>query len=145
MLILSINAFGQKDKIDSCLCNISVIKELRQNQKNLTSEMIIKFLRAYQPECKNNAEFSEAANWNLFYFMKENTIQTIKAIEISKNDPKVDINWIIQQFKMPVDDGIDVATIYNEVNKIQPKTDIVKKILENLKFATEGTDVKIKQ
>lgn len=123
-------------------CDIEVIKDIRRNPEKVNSEMILKFLKSFQESCKNNAEYSQAANWNLFYFLNEYTDMTMQLIENTQSDTEVDTDWIILQFKMPVNDGIDIKTIYEKV-KNRKQTEISERILSNLKLAAKGMDIEL--
>ena len=127
---------------DSRHCDIEVIKEIRRKLDKVDSAMIYKFLKSFQESCKNDAEFSPAANWNLFYFLQEHTDLTLQLIEETQADAEVDTEWIIRQFKSPIHDGIDIKTIYDKV-KNRNQTETSKRILMNLKSAAKDMDINL--
>ncbi len=123
-------------------CDIEVIKEIRRNLDKVNSEMLVKFLKSFQETCNNNAEFSQAANWNLFYFLSEHTDLTLKVIAETQSDNEVDTDWIISQFESPVSDDIDIKTIYGKV-KNRKLSETSERILSSLELAAKKGNLKL--
>ena len=134
--ILLINQIGYGQK-----CNIETIKSLRINKDSLTDDLIFNFLVSIDESCQNNVEWSEASNWTLFWLADIETKRFIKQLKL--NQEKIDIQLIIEEFKQPINDEINLVGIHAKITDLNDNDEIVLKILDSIKLAAEGLGLKI--
>ena len=134
-VLVSLNGFSQK-------CNIETIKNLRLNKDNLTDSLMLSFLTSIDETCKNNVEWTEASNWTLYWLADVETKSFIDLLKSNKST--IDIPLIIDEFKQPVNDAIDLIGIYKKLTDLNDKDEIVINILNSIKSAANGLDIEIK-
>ncbi len=141
-LILNCNVYSQKVTDNITKCDLETIKNLRIHKDSLTEKLMTDFLFSIDKSCQNNVEWSEASNWTLFWLAE---IETEKFIDLLKtNLTELDIQLIINEFKQPVNDGIDLIGIYKKIEKLNDKSDLVIKLLDSIKSAAKGLGLDIK-
>lgn len=114
-------------------CNFTTIDNLKANQNSLSSGLILEFLIAMDSSCRNNAEWSEASNETLFWLAGNHTRIFIQCLKI--NQSKIDIGILLEEFKQPIHDNIDLKGIYSKLQSLNDNDKIVKDILASLGLA----------
>ncbi len=141
-LIFNCNIYCQKGTDNITKCDLETIKNLRIHKDSLTDKLMTDFLFSIDKSCQNNVEWSEASNWTLFWIAD---IETEKFIDLLKtNQNELDIPLIINEFKQPVNDGIDLIGIYKKIEKLNDNSELVIKILDSIKSAAKGLGLEIK-
>jgi hypothetical protein len=141
-LIINSNIYSQKVVDNITKCDLETIKNLRIHKDSLTDKLMTDFLFSIDNSCKNNVEWSEASNWTLFWLAD---IETKRFIDLLKsNQNELDIQLIVEEFKQPVNDGIDLIGIYKKIEKLNDKSELVIKILDSIKSAAKGLGLEIK-
>ncbi|WP_321320614.1 hypothetical protein [Labilibaculum sp.] len=140
-LIINLNIYCQEN-IDNSKCNLETIKNLRINKDSITDKLVMDFLFSMEKSCHNNVEWSEASNWTLYWLADIETQRFIKLLK--SNRDKIDTQLIIDDFKQPVNDGIDLAGIHKKIADLNDNDEIVTKILDSIKSAAKGLGIDIK-
>ncbi|WP_319481653.1 hypothetical protein [uncultured Draconibacterium sp.] len=104
LILLNIYSYGIEN--DSLKCNISVVREVYQNQDNVSKKLMLEFLKTFGKDCKNNVEFSEFSNETLYKVIQKNSDVFSKTLEDNLN--QIDFNEIIFNLKNPLNDLIDL-------------------------------------
>ena len=112
-------------------CDVSVVLETEENLESLSDDLIYLFLYTFGEECKDNAEYSEFSNEVLFQLLYKYPKRT--AINLLKEDINKDI--ILNELKSPINDIIDVNTLYELVTRTEIGGDLKSEILSALKVA----------
>jgi hypothetical protein len=120
---------------DSLKCNTEVLIPITKNlrQGTLTDEEIYLFLRTFSTLCSRDAEYSEYSNELLFDMLNLQPERVIINMEREKRN--IDIDYIIHELETPVNDGIDVKTIYVMVKNVKNNSKLKKDILKSLDIA----------
>lgn len=121
-------------------CNFKTIEDLKANQSSLPSGLILEFLMAMDSLCRNNAEWSEASNETLFWLADIHTKNFIDCLKV--NQSKINIGLILEEFKQPIHDNIDLKGIYSKLQGLNDNDKIVKDILTSLKLAQNSLKAK---
>ena len=137
-LLINLVAFGQIETNENFKCNIETIKELRINKDNISEKLIHNFLLSMDESCKNNVEFSQAANGTLFWLADIETKLFLETLKENQDD--FAMNWIIFQFRQPISDRIDLEAIYK---KIQALNYSYRQILVSIKEAGKGLGIEM--
>jgi hypothetical protein len=116
---------------DTCRCNHNCWPALGDSTMNLTTGQIFNFLKTFDIECNNNAEFSEWSNEKLFKIIEFNADNFLKSIEIHKAD--LNFDYILKEFGSPVNDGIDIKLVYKKVEQTKDNSNFKKQVLQILK------------
>jgi hypothetical protein len=141
-LIVCISSYSQKNTESDSKCNLETIENLRIHKDSLTDKLIFDYLHSIDKLCENNAEWSEASNWTLFWLAD---IETKRFISLLKsNRDKIAIAEIVEEFKQPITDDIDLVQIYNKINSLCDKDVIVLDILDSIKLAANRSGLEIK-
>jgi len=140
-LLFNMFAFGQNETNDTLKCNLEIIRELRINKDNISEKLIQNFLLSIDESCKNNAEFSQASNWTLFWLADIKTESFLETLK--KNQDKLAMDWIVYQFRQPINDGIDLEGIYKKIQSLNYNDKFVLQILDSIKSAAKGLEIEL--
>lgn len=140
-LLINLLAFGQNHTDDILKCNIETIKELRINKDNISEKLIHNFLLSFDESCKNHVEYSQAANWTLFWLADIETKLFLETLKENQDD--FAMNWIIFQFRQPIHDGIDLEAIYKKIQSLNYDDKFVRQILVSIKEAGKGLGIEM--
>ena len=133
-LTFSLNVtFGQTT--DSLKCNIEVVLKMDDNIGTASEELVVKFLKAFGQECKNNAEFSEFGNETLFKVIQKHPNLFCKTFE--KYESQVDINSIILEIESPVIDSINLDLTKEQISHTKINQDLKERLLNAIDKAIE--------
>lgn len=142
VLIISFNIFSQETSDNNVKCDLETIKNLRIHKDSITDNLIMDFIFSIDKSCNNNVEWSEASNWTLFWLADIETQRFIKLLK--SNRAKIEIQLIIDEFKQPINDGIDLVGIYKKTADLNDNDEIVIEILDSIKSAAKGLGLEIK-
>lgn len=118
------SSFGQAS--DTLKCNISIVREVYENIDSTSNELMLKFLKTFGKDCKNNVEFSEFSNETLFMVIQKRTEIFTKILENNLN--QIDFDEIIFNLGNPLHDLIDLDLTINKI----ADTNIDKSIKDKL-------------
>lgn len=118
------SSFGQAS--DSLKCNISIAQEVYENIDRVSNGLMLKFLKTFGKDCKNNVEFSEFSNETLFMVIQKNPELFTKTLEINLN--QIDLNELLFNLENPLHDLIDLDLTINKI----ADTNIDKSIKDKL-------------
>lgn len=97
------------------------------------------FFANMNPDCSNNAEYSEFNNELIFKTLESNPKKFITSLSrISKK--KAILEFVLTQLGNPIHDGIDLNSIYNQLDKTETDDSKMKELVsESIKKAIEKT------
>jgi hypothetical protein len=142
IMIITLHGICQGNKTEDRKCDIESINQLKINRDSITDKMILRFVTSIGKDCLNNAEFSETSNWTLFWLADLKTKDFVRLLNDNKNN--LEINFIIKEFESPINEGIDVVSIYNKIKQIDNKSEISLRLLKSLEIASNKSGLKIK-
>jgi hypothetical protein len=115
-------------------CSLNVIRQMKAETTEVT---ILRFLRSYSRNCENDAEFSPAANWHLFYILDRYPQLTINTLTKAQSELNYPVDYILEILKHPVSDDINLGEIIDKIG-VLPDSELKRKILVNLAFQTKS-------
>lgn len=121
---------------DTLHCNGNILSEFSNGLDSLSYQTARKFLLTFDERCENNVEYSEWSNELLFKFVESNPLMLI---EILTKEEGIKANYIIKVLEQPLDDGIDLKTIYNKVEKVDLNSEVKVNILKSIKIAIDNS------
>jgi hypothetical protein len=83
----------------------------------------------------------EASNETLFWLADNHTKELIGCLKANKS--KVDTSLVLEEFKQPIHDGIDLKRIYMKIKSLNDNDKIVNEILTSIKIAASGAGVEL--
>ncbi len=104
-------SYGQDS--DSLKCNISIVREAYQNLDRISGELMLKFLKTFGKDCKNNVEFSEFSNETLYKVIQKNPEVFVNILE--NNLEQIDFEEIIFNLENPLHDLINLDLTINKI------------------------------
>ena len=121
-------------------CDIEKVKIVNENLDRLTDQMVREFLCTFDNSCNDNAEYSEYSNETFFAVLEKNATLFFQVITKDKLDNKV----FLKEIESPVNDSIDLQTIYDKIKLIPGKTNLKNQYLNALILAAEKGGQKLK-
>jgi hypothetical protein len=118
-------SFGQES--DSLKCNISIVGEAYDNFDKVSESLMLKFLKTFGKDCRNNAEFSEFSNETLYKVIQGNPEIFAKTLENNLN--QVDFNEILFNLENPVNDLINLDLTINKIADTKIENSIKDKLI----------------
>jgi|GEM_PF-1401755 len=118
-------SFGQES--DSLKCNISIVGEAYYNFEEVSEILMLKFLKTFGKDCRNNAEFSEFSNETLYKVIQGNPEIFAKTVENNLN--QVDFNEILFNLENPVNDLINLDLTINKIADTKIENSIKDKLI----------------
>jgi hypothetical protein len=142
IMIITLPGICQGNMSKDFKCDIESINQLKISRDSITDKMILRFVTSVGKDCLNNAEFSETSNWTLFWLADIKTKDFLRLLNDNKNN--LEIDFIIKEFESPINDGIDLASIYYKIKQIDDKSEISLRLLKSLEIASNKSGLKIK-
>jgi hypothetical protein len=142
LMVLILSGICQDNKTKDSKCDIESITQLKINKDSITDIMILRFVKSVGKDCINNAEFSEASNCTLFWLADIKTKDFIRLLNDNKNN--IEIDFIVKEFESPINDGIDLISIYNKIKQLNDKTEISLRLLKSIETASKKSGLMIK-
>jgi hypothetical protein len=112
---------------DSFKCNITIVVEAFQNKDQVSDELMLRFLKTFGKDCKNNVEFSQFSNEMLYKVIQKNP--EIFAKTLKNNLNQIDFDEIIFNLKNPLHDLIDLDLTINRIAETQVDKSIKDKLI----------------
>jgi DNA-binding protein Fis len=125
-----LNSYSQERQADSLKCNISIINEVYENIENISSDLMLQFLKTFGEDCKNNIEFSEFSNETLFKVIQKKPELFCKMIE--KLEDEIELDIILLELETPLLDLINMKTTRNQIKNTKISDDIKKRLLDSI-------------
>lgn len=125
-ILLSFESLYGQDS-DSLKCNISIIQEMYQNRDKISGELMLRFLKAFGKDCRNNVEFSEFSNETLYKVIQKHPVVFSKTLEDNLN--KIDFDEIIFNLENPLHDLIDINLTINKIADTEIDKSIKNKLI----------------
>ena len=138
-----VNVNSQNNEKTSLKCNIEIVLETNENIENISEDLMLRFLKIFGPECKNNVEFSEFSNETLFKVIQ--TEPELFCSVIENNKDQVDIGIIISELKSPLHDLIDLELTIDKIASVKTKSSLKNKLILAINSANWDESKKIEQ
>jgi len=120
---------------DSLKCNIEVVLKMDDNIDTPSEELVVKFLKTFGQECKNNSEFSEFGNETLFKVIQKQPNLFCETLE--KYENQIDLNSILLEIESPVVDSINLGLTKEQISHTQINQELKKRLLIAIDRAIE--------
>ncbi len=126
--IFNLSLNGQESFTEKC--NISVVLEMHENLENISEDLMLKFLKTFGPECKNNVEFSEFSNETLFKVVQQQPELFGKTLD--KHISDLEFDSILFVLENPLHDLIDLNLTKERISELGINMEIKEKLLKAL-------------
>lgn len=113
-------------------CSTEILEKTANSLDELAVSTVAEFLASFHRDCSKNTEYSTWANELLFEVALEKPDFLLGLLH--KNN-SLDKKMIIDEFKSPVNDEINLEQILEKVEKSSGPIDIKKEIINALKMA----------
>lgn len=123
------------EETDSFKCNISVVTETFQNIDHVSEDSMLRFLKTFGKDCKNNVEYSEFSNEVLFKLLQSHPEQFCIVLENHKDS--IDFSYVIQEIENPLLDLVDLEETKEKIEKSLNDMELKVKLLKALDIAIE--------
>ncbi len=110
-IIVSVNSYGQRK--DSLKCNISIVSEANNSGEKISEDLMLRFLKTFGKDCRNNAEFTEFSNKTLFKVIQKNPEKFVKIL--NNNLSKIDFNEVLINLRNPIEELTDIELIIKKI------------------------------
>ena len=114
-----------------------MINSLLEKNVELNEQNFAVFFANMNPECSNNAEYSQFNNVLIFKTLESNPEIFIAFLSrVSKK--KEILEFVLTQLRNPINDGIELNDIYRQLNKTETEDVKTKELVsESIKKAIE--------
>lgn len=133
--IVTFTSFSQINELDTLKCNINIVAKTIRDIETISEKEMIQFIKTFDKECANNAEFSEFSNEALFIVIQNKPGLFISTIE--KEIDEIDLDAIIIDLENPMNDLIDLQNTLNSIKKAQGNVDLKSQIENALQVAID--------
>jgi hypothetical protein len=113
-------------------CDVTAASNVLWVEK-CSNQIIRMFIKTIDTSCRNNAEFSEISNEALFKLLANNTDETLLVLSEIKDSTL--LQFIAREIADPINDGIDVGKVVNNLSKLKSKYPIANMLLDSAKSA----------
>lgn len=138
-----VNVNSQNDEKTSLKCNIEIVVEINENIENISENLMLRFLKTFGEECKNNVEFSEFSNETLFKVIQNEPGLFCKVIE--KNNNQIDFGLIVSELKNPINDLIDLELTIKKIADTKTSHSLKSQLILAINSANWNESKKIEQ
>ena len=121
-------------------CN-DTLKQVQAKVGKLSANEIGTFFKAFNPSCLKSVEFSEWSNELLFSVLGKQPREFIEMLE-KKDEARV--KAILSALESPVNDGIDINSIYVSAKSAKTTSKMKQKIIDALKVAGSKSGMVLK-
>jgi hypothetical protein len=134
---------SQNNEKTTLKCNIEIVLETNENIENISEDLMLRFLRTFGTECKNNVEFSEFSNETLFKVIQTEPELFCKILENNKN--QIEFDEIISELKSPINDLIDLDLTINRIANTKTEFSLKSKLILAINSGNWDKTKKIKE
>jgi len=134
---------SQNNEKISVKCNIEIVLETNENIDNISEDLMLRFLKTFGAECKNNVEFSEFSNETLFKVTQ--TEPELFCTVIQNNKDQIDLEIIISALKSPLHDLIDLDLTIDKIANTKTSHSLKSKLILAINSANWDKSKKIEQ
>ncbi len=121
-------------------CN-KTLKQVEAKTGKLSANEIGIFFKAFNPSCLKSVEFSEWSNELLFSVLGK---QSHDFIEVLEKQDEVLTNTILSKLESPVNDSIDINSMYISAKSAKTTSKMKQKIINALKVAGSKSGMVLK-
>lgn len=132
-LIIGNNLFGQGT--DSLKCNVKVVLEMNESINSASDKLVLRFLKTFGEECKNNVEYSEFSNETLYKLIQNQPKLFCEVLEEHRNE--IELNEILEELENPLHDLIDLDKTKEGIKDSKLNQDLKTKLIEAINKAIE--------
>lgn len=122
-------------------CDLDKVRIVNQHLDSLTTQMLSEFLCTIDNSCKNNVEFLEFSNETLFAVLEKAPNLFFQVMTTGKIDNEI----ILIEIENPINDLINLQTVYDKTKLATAKTELKTKYLNALILAAEKSGQKLKK
>lgn len=141
LFILNVNS--QNNEKTSLKCNTEIVLGTHENIDNISEDLMLRFLKTFGEECKNNVEFSEFSNETLFKVIQNEPELFCKVIE--KNNGQIDFGKIVSELKSPLHDLIDLELTIEKIADTKSSPTLKSQMILAINSANWDESKKIEQ
>ena len=131
LFISIVSVQGQESSNEKC--NKEVILEMYRNIESVSEDLMLRFLKTFGQECKNNAEFGQYSNAALFDVIQHQPELFCKVLNSNAGD--IDVETIIFGIENPVHDLIDLDHTKKRIVETNIENKTTDKIINALNIA----------
>ncbi|MCB0278745.1 MAG: hypothetical protein KDD94_04535, partial [Calditrichaeota bacterium] len=113
--------------------NIDIVRQVSQQLKDIDDNLIKSFVNTFAKSCMNNSEYTEFSNEVLFSLADKQPKSLIRILD--QNKKQIDLNLILNAFSNPINDGVNVKHIRQQIESVNTKSSIRNKIIDALNIA----------
>ncbi|EGV44230.1 hypothetical protein BZARG_3109 [Bizionia argentinensis JUB59] len=126
------------EKISNCdLKTLVEINSLLEKGTELNDQNFAVFFANMNPECSNNAEYSEFNNELIFKTLESNPKKFVAFLSRVSKKKKI-LEFVLTQLRNPIHDGIELNAIYESLGKTETEDAKTKELVsESIKNAIE--------
>ena len=126
------------EKIPNCdLRTLVEINSLLEKGTELNDQNFAVFFANMNPECSNNAEYSEFNNELIFKTLESNPKKFVSFLSRVSKKKKI-LEFILTQLRNPIHDGIELNAIHERLDKTETEDAKTKELVsESIKNAIE--------
>ena len=126
------------EKIPNCdLRTLVEINSLLEKGTELNDQNFAVFFANMNPDCSNNAEYSEFNNELIFKTLESNPKKFVAFLSRVSKKKKI-LKFVLTQLRNPIHDGIELNTIYERLSKTETEDAKTKELVsESIKKAIE--------
>ncbi len=122
-------------------CDLEKVRIVNQHLDSLTYQMLTEFLCTFDNSCKNNVEYSEFSNETLFSVLEKAPNLFFQVMATRQIDNKI----ILKEIENPINDLINLQTVYDKTKIATTKTELKTKYLNALILAANKSGLKLKK
>lgn len=142
-LFFLVNVNSQNDDKTSLKCSTEIVLETHENIDNISEDLMLRFIKTFGTECKNNVEFSEFSNETLFKVIQTEPELFCKVLENKKN--QIDLEIIISELKSPLHDLIGLELTIEKIANTKTNKSLKSKLIYAINSANWDESKKIEQ
>lgn len=135
-----------EDKVENVIseqipnCNLRTLAEINsllEKGTELNDQNFAVFFANMNPDCTNNAEYSEFNNELIFKTLESNPKKFVAFLSRVSKKKKI-LEFVLTQLQNPIHDGIELNAIYKQLDKTETEDDKTKELVsESIKKAIE--------
>lgn len=128
---------------DLIKCNTSIILETTEKIDSVSENLMLRFLKTFGKDCRNNVEFSEFSNEILFKVIQQQPELFCEVLEDNKN--QIEFEEIILELKSPINDLIDLNLTINRIANTKTESSLENKLILSINSGNWDESKKIEK